>query len=206
MLETAVLDAAASLQEGETSRVIETDRGVYVVRLSRRQPPRLPPLEEVRAAVLERLIAEKSRTAAKTDADALRSQLQPKLAEGVSLEEAASTLGVTPQSPSPFTRTESIEGLGTVPQVNAAVFAAAAGQLTDVLETPSAFVILVPHERLAADAAGLTEEERARLRDQLAQEIQQARLLEWLKDVRARANLKDYTTEPQNSTESQRNL
>lgn len=193
--ESAVLEAVSSLQEGETSRVIETDHGVYVVRVSKREPMRLPPLEEVRQTVVERVVDLKAREAAKADAETLRSQLQGKLAEGAPFEEAASALGVSPLSPTPFTRTESIEGLGTVPQVNAAVFAASTGQLTDVLETPSAFVLLLPHERLAADAESLTEDERTRLRDQRAQEIQQTRLLEWLGDVRARANLRSFIEE-----------
>jgi peptidyl-prolyl cis-trans isomerase D len=202
--ESSVLNEAFSLQEGQTSRVVETDHGVYVVRVSRREPMRIPPLEEVRPTVVERLVAQKARDAAKAGANSLRTQLQSKLADGVGFEEAASVLGVTPLSPNPFTRTDPIEGLGTVPLVNAAVFAAAPGQPTDVLDTPSAFVFLVPHERLAADAAGLTEEERARLKDQLVNDAHQARLAEWLKDVRARANLKDYTTEATETTQKHR--
>jgi peptidyl-prolyl cis-trans isomerase D len=190
--EPAVVEAAASLREGALSDVVETDSGVYIVRLTQREPARLPPLEEVRPAIVEWVVAQKARDAAKAAAETLRGQLQSKLAEGLALEEACRVLGETPFSPAPFTRTDSIEGVDAVPQVNAAAFAASAGQLTEVLDTPSAFVILMPQERLAADPAGLTDEERARLRDQLVQEAQQVRLMEWLEDVRARANLKSY--------------
>jgi len=193
--EAPVLEAARSLQEGQISRVVETDHGVYVVRVSKREPMRLPPLEEVRPAIVERVVTEKARATAKADADSLRSRLQSKLAEDVTFEEAAGALGVTPHSPAPFTRTDPIEGLGPVPQVNAAVFAAAPDQPTDVLETPSAFVFLIPRERLAAEAAGLTDAERTRLRDQLVSAAQQTRLAAWLEDVRARAKLKSYIEE-----------
>ncbi|MDP3703577.1 MAG: hypothetical protein Q8R78_04255, partial [Candidatus Omnitrophota bacterium] len=138
---------------------------------------------------------------------ALRTQLHAKLAEGPTGEEAWRIAGLEPLSPKPFTRTEPIEGVGSVPAANEAAFAAATGELTDVVETPSGFMVLLVQERLAADAAGLTEEERTRLRGQLENERQQAHLVEWMQDVRERANLKsylDHTTEPQNSTETQR--
>ena len=190
--EPAVLEAASSLAEGTVSRVVETDNGVYVVRVSRREPLRVPPLEEVRQAVLERLTAEKSREAASAAANALRNQLQEKLVGGAAFEEACRSLGVAPLSPKPFTRTEPIEGLGSVPTVNAAAFAASPGQLTEMLETPSGFVLAMVHERLAAEAEGLTDVERTQLREQLVNDLQQARLAEWLEDVRTRAKLKSY--------------
>jgi peptidyl-prolyl cis-trans isomerase D len=190
--ESAVLEAAFSLEEGAVSRVVETDNGVYVVRVSRREPMRVPPLEEVRHAVVERLIAEKAREGASADAEALYDHLQGTLAEGVAFEEACHSLGVAPLLPAPFTRTEPIQGVGLVPSVNAAAFAASPGQLTEVLDIPSGSAVVLVHERLAADAAGLTDEERARLKEQLVNDVQQIRLAEWLEEVRARAKLKSF--------------
>ncbi|MDP3703237.1 MAG: SurA N-terminal domain-containing protein, partial [Candidatus Omnitrophota bacterium] len=51
--EPAVIQAATALSEGAVSPVVETDNGVYVVRVSHRVPMRVPPLEEVRNTVVE---------------------------------------------------------------------------------------------------------------------------------------------------------
>lgn len=137
-------------------------------------------------------MAARARGAARGHIQTLRTQLAEDLAAGRSFEEAARARALEALHPAPFTRTEPIEPLGTVPAVNAAAFAVPIGGLTDVVETPGPFALVVVHERLLADAAALAPEERQRLREQLVAEKQQAHTLEWLAALHERAKLKSF--------------
>ena len=208
-LDPEILQAIGGLREGEMSGVIQSDHGVYLARVTKRIPSRLPALEEVREQIRQRLIATRSRDAARDRAKMVRAELQEQLTAGHSFEDATTAVGVSIAQPTSFTRTDPIDPLGAAPAVNAAAFAAPMGQLTDVLETPSHFVMVMVHERIPPDEAAFTAEEHEKLHQQVLSERQQTHIVQWLAELRSRAKLQSFvedTTEPQNSTEPQRNF
>ena len=189
--EPALLQAVSDLAEGQLSGVVTTDRGVYLARVTQRIPSRVPPLDEVKAQIRDRLIQERAREAARAQANTVRAHLQEEHAAGLRVDEAAAKLGVALKRPAPFTRTESIESLGNVPAVNQTAFDTALGALTEVLETPTGFVLVYPEERVPPDDSKLAGEASA-LRQETLNHKQTAQLERWLADLRARATLRSF--------------
>ena len=186
----ALLREVAQLKEDQISGVLEIAEGVYVARLVHRIPQRLPPFEEVRAKIRERLVQEQAKTKARAAAEALRTTLKDKRAAGLRFEEAIRVAGVTPISAT-FTRTQSIDLIGAAPEVNTAAFNTPLGELTTVLEVPSGFVIVRPEERIPADEAGFAASKEA-VREDAVKARQSARREQWLAEVRKRANLQKF--------------
>ena len=174
---------------------METDNGVYVLRVTHRESSRVPSFEDARQHFKDQLIITRARKASQKAAADLRDALAKQLADKASFDAACQSLGVVPTSPAPFTRTDPIEGLGPVPNVTTAAFATPVGQVTRVLDAGSRDVILFIQEHLAADASGLTEAERDTYREQALNEKRQRRMAEWLMDVRARAKIRSFLDE-----------
>lgn len=189
--EPALLQAAFALAEGAMSPVVETDTGVYVARVIQREPSRLPPFDEARPKVLERLLRERAREAARTTAHEQRTKLAEALGAGTALEAAAQSLGLALIHPAPFTRTEPIESLGDVHMVNNAAFATPIGAAGDVVEIPQGFAFVVPQELLAPDDTTLPEQQQS-LQDQLRTEREHQRFSEWMEELRGRAKLRSH--------------
>ena len=185
--EPSLLREVAQLQEGRMSGVLEIDEGVYVARLVHRVPAHLPPFEEVRAKIRARLVQEHAQARARASADTLRAMLKDRQAAGIRFEEAVRIAGVTPTHAT-FTRTQPIDPIGSVPEVNTAAFALPLGEISMVLEVPSGFVIVRPEERIPADEASLATFTEA-VREEIVKARRSKRLQEWLDEVRKRANL-----------------
>ena len=190
-----VLEAAASLPEGQLTEVIQTDSGVYLARVTRRTPPRLPTFDEARETVRQRRLQERARAAANAHAEALAASLSARRAAGLRFEEAALALGPLPAKPVTFTRTGPIEPIGASPSVNEAAFATPLGELTAVLETSHGFVILRPEERLPADEAQFAATQDA-LRQATLTQKRSLHLEEWRGNLRDRAKLQSFLETP----------
>jgi parvulin-like peptidyl-prolyl isomerase len=95
----------------------------------------------------------------------------------------------------PLIREDAIEGLGHVPAVSETLFAAKVSELSDVLETPHAYVLALVEEILPFDDTRWTTDKETFRAAQLSEQ-QDAHLAAWLSDVRARARLKDLTAAP----------
>jgi peptidyl-prolyl cis-trans isomerase D len=190
--EPRLLETAFALEEGAMSDVVETEHGVYVLRVIRREPPHMPPFEAVGDAVRGRLARDRAREAAKAAAEALRTQLTDRLAQGDTAHAAAQALGVGFLEPEPFTRTEAIPPLGYAPeQLNQVVFDTPIGGVTEALETPVGFALFIPKERLPVDESTFPEHVDP-LREQLLLQKRRARLAGWLAELREEAHLQSF--------------
>jgi len=189
--EPVVMEAAFGLAEGEMSRLVETDNGLYVVKVAQRTPAVVPPFEEMHEQIRQRLSEQRARTAASDTAQALRRKLTDEVTTGAPLDAIAAQLHLTPLRPGPFTRIQPIDGLGVVPAVNAAAFTTSLGEVSEVIAIPNGFVVLIPQERLDADLAQF-EAARDALRQQLLDERQQTYFAQWLADLRASADLQSF--------------
>ena len=189
--EPAVLQAVAELGEGQMSSVIEAENGIYIARVTQRIPSRISAFDEVRGQIRERLVQERARERARTAAEALRAHLKERQAAGLRFEEVVVLEGVVPVTPEPFTRTQPIDPIGSVPAVNEAAFATPLGSLAEVIDVPLGFVIIRPEERFPADESKFAEVQ-APLREELLSQRQSARVEEWLRDLRIRAKLRSF--------------
>ena len=193
--EPAILQAAANLSVGELSRLIETDSGVYIARVTQRLPAHIPPFDEVKDTVRERLSRALAEEAARGSAQSLQAGLKAQQAAGVRFEEAVLAAGVRPIHPAPFTRTSPIDPIGAVPALNQAAFAAPLGELSEVVEIPSGFAVVYPEERVTPDESKFSEEQGA-LRHELLTRQETDRIQAWLTDLRARAKLQSFLEPP----------
>lgn len=186
--EPAILQAVEPLEEGGMADLIDTERGVYIARLTQRTASQLPELEEVRDKARDALIQERARAQANTAAASFRGRLtgEPPLR----FEEAAAASGIV-LAPVQFARDGSIGALGQAPAVSEAAFKTPLGTATEVLEAGGKFAVLRTEERVPADDAAFAQEE-AEFRRRTLETKQAARTNEWMEDVRARAKLKDF--------------
>jgi peptidyl-prolyl cis-trans isomerase D len=191
----AVRDALPELTAGQMSEVLETPEGVYIARVTARQPSKIPPLEQVREHIAQRLKTEAGVRLAREAAEAWRAQITAQQHDGVRFEEA-SLRTLAPHArryAATFTRTSVIEPLGAVGAVNQAAFAAALGALTEVLDANGRFVIARPEERLPADEGAFTAEIE-RWRQEKLTKKQSEEFERWFTQIRAKANLKSFVS------------
>lgn len=192
MIDPALLQSVRTLQEAAVGKVVETTQGTFLARLVQRIPSHLPAFDDVRTRVEERVTATRAQEAARAAAHALHDRLTSRTASGMRFEEAFLLEDPLPAVRTlPFTRTQPIDSLGVVPMVNDAAFRTPLGTLSEVIDTPEALVIIRPEERLPVDAAGLVPAATA-LREQVLAQKQNARLTQWLEDLRQRAHLESF--------------
>ena len=168
--------------------------GVYVARVTERIPSRLPPLDEVRSAIQERLGEDKSRELAQQAAEAFHRTLMQELGAGKKFEEvvAASHLSVMTIS---FTRSQTIEPLGgAAPEVTTAAFETPIGEITTPLKAPKGYVLFKPEERIPAEMAHFDAEAPA-VREQVQTQRQGEYWQQWLAGLRQRSKLKSFVGE-----------
>ncbi len=187
----AVLQAAAQVPAGSMSEVVKTDGGVYLARVTERIPAMLPPLDEVRAAIRDRLVQERTVLLAKSAAVETRQKLADLLKAGHRFEEAMLTSAPLPARLVTITRTGAVEPIGQAPAVNAAAFEGVLGQLSEPVEAGSGFALVRPEERMPADLSGF-EAAKAQVREETLQRQQGAALQSLLEEVRRRAKLKSF--------------
>jgi len=192
---SSVLPGLAGLPDAQLSEVLRTDHGVYVARVTQRIPSRLPPLEEVRDTMRERVSAQRARELARAKAVELQTRLKDRLAAGMRFEETLLSGEPAPAEPASFTRTEPIGSAGHAPQVNGAAFDTPLGGLTDVMETDRGFVIVHPEARHPADATRFAQQE-AELRDEVLADRRTQHFTQWLEDLRRRARLRSFIESP----------
>lgn len=160
-----LLRVAFETPAGETSLLEETDAGGYfVVKVDEITPPRLQPVDEVRAELIAAWQAEERRRLARERAEELRAQLE----EVVSLDQLAADASLVITPIEPVRRDEEGDDQGINRAVVRALFATDPGRFADeVVEVGNGFAVIGTDEVIAADPAA-----DAAGREQLAKEIE----------------------------------
>jgi len=131
---------------GEVSPIIEASDAYFLFRLDSLTPEQVPPLEAIEAAV----------TIATTQARkielalALAREYRRRVAEGSTMEQAATALNLPFRELGPFNR---VETPVPNPTLTGAVFSLPIGQVSDVLDTDDGIYVIKVLERTPADSA-----------------------------------------------------
>lgn len=187
-----MLRATFALEAGTGSELVETESGVYVVHIIQRDPASVPPLAQVRDTIEEQVVSQLAHDAALEAVTQLRHELGTQLARGEAFEDACASLRVSPSRPEPFTRSEPIEGLGSMPPVTQAAFATPVGELSEPIDAHDSIVLIRVAELIEPDEAAWTADEQTELREQLLRTKQQARVAQWLGELRAQAQITSF--------------
>jgi peptidyl-prolyl cis-trans isomerase D len=162
---------------GQTSLLEETDAGGYfVIQVDEVSAPRLKPVDEVRAQLVEAWQAEQRRKLTRQKAE----QLRARLADGAALSEVLAESGLKTEPIEPVRRAAAGDDQGVNRAVVRALFATAPGAVAvDVIELGDAFAVVGTDEVIAADPAAdpeavkrLAEELEADLRSDLVAQFE----------------------------------
>ncbi|HLZ45745.1 MAG TPA: SurA N-terminal domain-containing protein [Gemmatimonadales bacterium] len=171
---------------GETSPIIEAPAGYYVFRLDSVIPAGVPALNKIRPQVASLVRLERQKTRARQRADSLE-----KLLRGTpDLAAAASAHGLQVERFGPFTRLRPPSYIAREPVVVGAAFGLKVGERSGVLQGENGSFIIQSLELKRADSTAWLKQ-RDTQRAQLRQAAQQARLQQYMEDVRARAKIVD---------------
>ncbi len=174
---------AFQAKKGETSPVIEGERGLYVFRLDSLHEAGTPPLAEIRAAVESEVRDVKKKERAKE----IGADLVRRLAAGTTLPDASRAMGLLNRDFVDFTR---ISPPLPNPSLVGAAFGLRVGQRSGLLDTPDGFYVIEVTGRTPADSAAFLRE-KDQIRSDAIQAARQERVREYLAALRAGAKVKD---------------
>lgn len=187
-----VAEAAFSLtKEKPFSPHISLQKGTYVLALKDVKAPEPLTFEQARKQLEDELLQEKADTAMRKKADEIRAKLVEALKAGKSFSEAALALGLKAepfpafsgmQPPPPGTK---YNGL-----VQEAARKLAPGEISDVISTPEAALIVHVDQRPAVDEKGI-EEAKKEISSRIEQMHKFVTFAAWLAERRQVAGLKE---------------
>lgn len=181
----AQVDIAAG-DGSNVSEVLESPQALYLVQLDEYYGAGQMTLAQATPRIRDRLIREKRTEAAMGAANKILGQARA----GQSLEQVAQANGLAVQRTGPFSR---VMGNPVFGQANAAIgvaFGTPVGQVGPVARTEAGLFLIRPFERTEADRAQF-DAQKAAQRQQSAQAMQQELFMQWLRNARDNAEIKD---------------
>ena len=170
-------------EKGAISPVEETPDALYLFRIDSMVPAGTPPLAAIREAVAHEARQAKKWAKART----IAADLQKRLDEGATLDQATHALGLPHQVLGPFTR---INPPFQNPTVIGAAFALQPGQRSKVLDTPDGLYLIESMAHTPADSAAFTHD-YADLRTKAIRDARQDRVRIYLQALRDKAKIVD---------------
>lgn len=128
--------SAFSLKKGEISGLIQSTYGFHIIQLMDKHDAHLKTLDEVKADIEPVVRQEKSATAIDNLTNTVLTQ-----AKAQGLEKAAQARGLEVITSNPITKTDTLPGIGTAPQMADAVFNAGLNGSPESVQTPQGFAI-----------------------------------------------------------------
>jgi peptidyl-prolyl cis-trans isomerase D len=177
----AFAQVAFALQDGEVSLPTSIGNHYLVMKLLERRESSIPPFDEVKEAVREALVQERSQALARQKADALLAEVKA----GKSLDELAQALNAHTEQTGLFSRNSAIPKLGRPQEFIGEVFRMRVGEarVVDLMEQPA---VVVLKERKGFDAEAY-EHEKAQMRQQVLRQKREQTFAQWSNDLRRQA-------------------
>jgi len=177
----AFMRAAFALQDGDVSQPTLIGNQYVVEKLLERKASHIPPFEEVKDAVRDALVRERSHALARQKADEWLTEVQA----GQSIEQLAQAFNTQTEQTGLFPRNGAIPKLGRPQEFIREVFRMRVGEgrVVDLLEQP-AVVVLTEHKEF--DAEGY-EKDRAQMKQQVLRQKREQTFSQWSNDLRRQA-------------------
>ena len=179
--------AAFSLKIGETSAVIETVAGVYVVRLIDRNEEHIPPYEEIAGSVKIAVAKEKAGEKAKEAADTVLKRLR----DGEDMQSLVAKEGYNTGESGFLTKIQGyINNINMYVGDRPEIFSLTKDKpyYEQVVSHENKFYILKLKESKEADRTGF-ESKKAEIRNRLLRERQQEALNKWVDELKSKAKI-----------------
>ncbi|MFW6206650.1 MAG: peptidylprolyl isomerase, partial [Gemmatimonadota bacterium] len=185
---------------GDVSSVFENDQAFYAVELVDYRPEGHRSLEEAEDQIRRQLVERKKQEIVLEQATALADEARE--AGTLSILTEADEEGLTVHEPSAFTRTSSIPGVGRVPEVIGTAFGLDAGEISAPVPAEQEVYLVELLERVPADSTAWLAQ-REQQRQQLARQLQQERVEQWIAGLRQNADIQDRRDEVLEAAEEQ---
>ncbi len=177
--------AFQGVKPGETSELFDAEDGYYLARLDSLKPGGVLSLDQAKSEIRAFLMRGK-----KIEALMPRATNFAKVAAAGSLESAASLMKQRIVKTQPFTRVTGSPELTNLPEAVGAAFALPLDSVSAPIRATAAVVVMRVDERKLADRAAF-EAQKEMLRAQELQQARQARVREFLANLRESADIDD---------------
>lgn len=173
---------------GSVGSVAETSQGFQVYRITEIDPEHVRPLDEVRALVKNKLMAEKKMDKAGQAAEKTYGEIN----NGVSFEDAAAKDSLVIKKTSPFNRAGFVSGVGRDPKFIGAAFALEEpGSVSKPVTGTRGYYLLKLVEKDPFDEKDFGAQ-KSTLASQLLQRRKSQVFSQWYADAKAQATIDDY--------------
>ncbi|TAN61154.1 hypothetical protein EPN16_03840 [bacterium] len=188
---------AFQLREKQTSPVIQTAQGVYVLRVIKKRDSYIPDFAEVKDKALEALKVEKAKEIAKSRAQEYKNKIEEYIKQnpGKGLKEAAKELGLEVKTTEQFKRAKPLEDedSGINRQIQNIAFSLKPGQISEALETDTAY-FLIEQDKLTGIDEEKFKEEKETFTTEFLGKKKEAVFNQTLQGLMAQSGLLDYTS------------
>jgi len=184
-----MINTALVLEPNAVDQVMDVDPPYYLFKVVEKVASNIPPLDDVKAGIVETLTRDKTKEAARAAAEALLESARK--GDGTSaLVTEAKAKGYTVDDTGAFGRNEAIPKLSPAP-IRDEIFAltSTAPLGPKAFLTSDAAVVVALKQRIPADTAGLTDEKKTSLRDQAVSRKRQDVLEAYRNELRERAEI-----------------
>jgi peptidyl-prolyl cis-trans isomerase D len=180
-------DEMFATPEGASCGPIEGVDGFYIFEVANIVPSSIPPLEEISDRVNQSYDYRQREQRARAIAD----QVAAEIAQGKTLEAAASQAGLEVIQTEPFTRMSNVPGVGRENPVTANAFVLDEGQTSGRIDHGGQFYVIRVDEKQDPSPDEYAQNLQG-IKASLLQTKRQAFLNTWYEDIRQEADVQDY--------------
>jgi peptidyl-prolyl cis-trans isomerase D len=184
---SAIKARIATMNEGETTRLLRARDADYIVQLTKKQEGGTAEFASVQSRVLNDWKTEQKKAMARTVAEKFLQDIKA----GQSWDDATSSAGITIQEPELFAFRDYVPGVGSESAFQSVTFMLNAGDTSGVIETEQGYFVLEVIEKIESPKDQYPTEHDA-IRDNLFNAAQGSYFMSWLENIKERFQVEDY--------------
>ncbi|MDD5747070.1 MAG: peptidyl-prolyl cis-trans isomerase [Candidatus Omnitrophica bacterium] len=191
------IKAAFSLNVGEVSEIIRTPTALYILKPVKKIAPYIPAFEEAAQKAGQSYQKAEARKLAHEKSNAVRLKLISLIKEkGMTFDQAAADQEYTVKQANDFTRAGYVNELGFAQEFTKAAFALAPQELSEVVNTPRGFAIIMLDKITPIDEEKFNQE-KGTYREKIIAEKKNTFVNEWFEKLKQDAKPESYITDEQ---------
>jgi peptidyl-prolyl cis-trans isomerase D len=181
-----IVSFAFNYKVGDVSSAIETESSYYFVKITEALPERVKPLDEVRPQLIAQIRSDRSRDEATATAESIRKAIL----SGADFAAAAKAHGYAAKETPLFKLNDAIPGIGTNTAFSVACRYLQTGAVSPPIAGEGRVFIIKLLQKTEPDMAKYADE-RAKIMDDLRNELASRFVSEWYQGVREKAQVVD---------------